>query len=347
MPVILRQLAEWVGGEVVGDADTPIDAARPLSDAQAGDITFAEDDRHIEQMHHCPAAAAVVPLKTTLTVKPLIRVGDPLMAFAQIAQRLKGPPPPPPTGVHPLACVHPTATIGHDVCIDPFAVIGPGCVIGARCRIGSGVNLGSNCHLGDDVTLHPNVVLYAGCILGRSVIVHSNTVIGADGFGYRPHDGRQVKVPQLGHVEIGDDVEIGACTTIDRGTFGPTRIGAGTKIDNLVQIAHNCQVGQHNLFVSQVGIAGSSSAGDHVVIAGQSGIADHIHIGARAIIGAMAGVHKNVPDGAAMLGIPATPIIEQKRILKTLEKLPKMRQELMQIKKALRLPDEPADDATT
>jgi len=346
VPIMLRQLADWVGGEVAGDGNTPIDAARPINDAKPGDITFADDDRHVEQMHLCPASAAVVPLKTTLVGKPLIRVRDPLMAFAQIALRLRGQPPAPTPGIHRQACINPTATIGRDVRIDPFAVIGPGCVIGDRCHIASGVNIGANCRLGDDVLLHPNVVLYDGCLLGARVIIHSNSVIGADGFGYRPHEGRQVKVPQLGYVEIGDDVEIGACTTIDRGTFGPTRIGAGTKIDNLVQVAHNCQVGQHNLFVSQVGIAGSSSTGDHVVIAGQSGIADHIHIGHRAVIGAMAGVHKSVPDGAAMLGIPATPILEQKRILKTLEKLPSMRQDMIRIKKALRLTDEPTDDAS-
>src|SRR5581483_11593935 len=144
---------------------------------------------------------------------------------------------------------------------------------------------------------------------------HSNTVIGADGFGYRMQGGRHLKVPQLGHVEIGSDVEIGACTTIDRGTFQATRIGAGSKIDNLVQVAHNCQVGRHNLLVSQVGIAGSSSTGDYVVIAGQVGIVDHVHIGDRAVIGAKAGVTKDIAPGERMLGAPATPEREQKRIM--------------------------------
>src|SRR5204863_701111 len=145
-------------------------------------------------------------------------------------------------------------------------------------------------------------------------IVHANAVIGADGFGYRTQAGKHVKVPQLGRVEIADDVEIGACSTIDRGTFGPTRIGTGTKIDNLVMVAHNCRIGRHNLFVSQVGIAGSTTTGDYVVMAGQVGVADHLHIGDQAILGAKAGVHKDVPAGARMLGAPATPDREQMRI---------------------------------
>ena len=156
-------------------------------------------------------------------------------------------------------------------------MVGEGAVLGARCQIHAGAFVGRDCRLGDDVVLHPHAVLYDDCTLGHRVIIHANAVIGADGFGYRTQNGRHVKVPQLGRVEIGDDVEIGACTTIDRGTFGPTRIGAGTKIDNLVMIAHNCQIGRHNLLVSQVGIAGSCTTGDYVVMAGQSGMADHFH----------------------------------------------------------------------
>jgi UDP-3-O-[3-hydroxymyristoyl] glucosamine N-acyltransferase len=174
-------------------------------------------------------------------------------------------------------------------------------------------------------------------VLGSRVIVHANAVIGADGFGYRFQNGRHVKVPQLGGVEIGDDVEVGACTTIDRGTFQATRIGEGTKIDNLVQVAHNCRVGRHNILISQIGIAGSCSTGDYVTIAGQAGLADHVHIGDRVMIGARAGVTKDIPAGERWLGAPATPEREQKRILMTLEKLPEMRRDLQQIKRRLGL----------
>ena len=167
--------------------------------------------------------------------------------------------------------------------------------------------IGEDCKLGDDVVLHPHAVLYDGTVLGNRVIVHANAVLGADGFGYRTQNGRHVKVPQLGSVELGADVEIGACTTIDRGTFQATRIGEGTKIDNLVQIGHNCQIGKHNLLVSQVGIAGSTSTGNYVVMAGQVGVVDHLHIGDGAIIGAQSGVNRNVPAGQplARLSRPA------------------------------------------
>jgi UDP-3-O-[3-hydroxymyristoyl] glucosamine N-acyltransferase len=183
-------------------------------------------------------------------------------------------------------------------------------------------------------------VLYDGTILGHRAIVHANAVLGADGFGYRFHDGKHVKVPQLGHVEVGDDVEVGACTTIDRGTFQATRVDAGTKIDNLVQVGHNCHIGKHNLLVSQVGIAGSCSTGDFVVMAGQVGIADHIHIGTGAVIGAKAGVTKDIPDGQRTLGAPATPERDQKRILMSLEKLPDIRRDIRKIKQQLGIKDD-------
>jgi UDP-3-O-[3-hydroxymyristoyl] glucosamine N-acyltransferase len=337
--VTLRELAQWVGGELVGDGDLTIRSARPLGEAQPGDLTFAEGERNLHQLHHSPAAAAVVSNATKPNGKPIIRVHDPIMAFARIVERLR-PPEDAPKGIHPSSSIHPTATIGEGARVDAFAVIGPGCVIGANCRIGNGVSIAANCRLGDDVTLHPHVALYDGVTLGHRVIIHANAVIGADGFGYRTHDGRHVKVPQLGHVEIGDDVEIGACATIDRGTFGPTRIGAGTKIDNLVMIAHNCQIGRHNLLVGQVGIAGSSSTGDHVIMAGQVGVRDHIHIGDRAVIAAQSGVRTPVSDGEHMLGYPALPESIQHRIWVTVEKLPSMRKMLRRIQKHLGIPDD-------
>jgi len=338
----VRQLAALVQGTVVGDADLVVKAARPLSEAQAGDITFLEDDKHASFLHNCQASAAVVPSSLPANGLALIQVTDPLSAFASIFRHLHGRPEPLPHGVDPLAAVHPTATLGEGASIFPFAVIGEGAVIGARCRLHSGAIIGRNCRLGDDVTIYANAVLYDGTTIGNRAIVHANAVLGADGFGYRFHECRHVKVPQLGHVEIGDDVEIGACTTIDRGTFQATRVGAGTKMDNLVQVGHNCQIGKHNLFISQMGIAGSSSTGDYVVIAGQAGIVDHIHIGDRAMIGAQAGVIKDVPQGLRILGSPARPERDQKRILMTLDRLPEMRRDLQRIKQHLGLVDEAA-----
>jgi UDP-3-O-[3-hydroxymyristoyl] glucosamine N-acyltransferase len=338
--VTVRQLAELVQGQVCGDNDLVIAAARPLGEAQPGDITFVENDKHAAQLHDCRASAAVVSASLPANGLTIIRVADPLTAFVAIVRHLHGRPEPPPHGIDPRAYVHPTARVGAEASLFPFASVGEGSVVGARCRLHSGAVVGRYCRLGDDVTVYPNAVLYDGTVLGNRVIVHANAVLGADGFGYRLQNGRHVKVPQLGHVELGDDVEVGACTTIDRGTFQATRIGEGTKIDNLVQVGHNCRIGRHNLLVSQMGIAGSSSTGDYVVIAGQVGIVDHVHIGDRAMIGAKAGVTKDVPEGERMLGAPATPEREQKRILMTLERLPEMRRDLRQIKQHLGMKDE-------
>jgi UDP-3-O-[3-hydroxymyristoyl] glucosamine N-acyltransferase len=340
--VTVRELAALVHGTVLGDGETVVAAARPLSEAQAGDITFLESDKLAPQLAGSSAAAAVVSAAMPLGGKALIQVADPLMAFVAIVQHLHGKPQRSLGAIDPLASIDPTAQVGADASIQPFVRIGPGAVLGKRCRLHAGVVIGADCRLGDDVVLYPNVVLYDGTILGDRVIVHANTVLGADGFGYRFQNGQHVKVPQLGHVEVGADVEIGACTTIDRGTFQATRVGAGTKIDNLVQIGHNCQIGAHNILVSQVGIAGSTSTGSYVVMAGQVGVADHVHVGDRAVIGAKAGVTKDVPAGQRMLGAPATPEREQKRILMTLERLPEIRRELRRVKQHLGLSDEEA-----
>jgi UDP-3-O-[3-hydroxymyristoyl] glucosamine N-acyltransferase len=341
----LRQLAELVGGQVHGDGDLVIHGARALAEARPGDVTFVENDRHAHHLPRSRASAAVVSAALPVDGLAVIRVADPLAAFVTIVRHFQGADESPPHGIDPRAAVHPTATVGADPSVFPFAVVGEGTVVGARCRIHSGAVVGRRCRLGDDVTLHPGAVLYDGTVLGNRVIVHANAVLGADGFGYRLQNGRHVKVPQLGHVEVGDDVEVGACTTIDRGTFQATRVGEGTKIDNLVQVAHNCRVGRHNLLVSQMGIAGSSSTGDYVVIAGQVGVTDHVHVGDRVMIGAKAGVTKDVPAGERMLGAPATPEREQKRILISLDKLPDMRKDLKRIKQHLGITDE--DDKVT
>ncbi len=201
--------------------------------------------------------------------------------------------------------------------------------------IHSGVIIGRDCRIGDDVILYPGVVVYDDVVLGNRVIVHANAVLGADGFGYRFIQGQHVKVPHLGNVEIGDDVEIGACSTIDRGTFQATAHRRGTKIDNLVMVAHNCRIGQHNLLVSQVGMAGSCSTGNYVVLAGQVGVADHVHIGEGAVVGAGSGVPSNVGAGERLFGYPARPEAEALKIMATLGRLPELRKDLRRIKEKL------------
>ena len=350
MQVTVNDLAVLVNGQVYGDGERIVHAAKPVAEAGPQDLTFVENERNARLLKTCRAAAVVAPasladrlsefagdLERTFTV---VKVKDALAAFVIIMQRLHGRPEPPPHGVDPRAFVHPSAVMGPDASVHPFASVGEGSVIGARCRMYSGAIVGRYCRVGDDVTLYPHAVLYDDTVLGDRVIVHANAVIGADGFGYRMQDGRHLKTPQFGRVEVGDDVEIGAGATIDRGTFQATRIGNGTKIDNLVQIGHNCQIGRHNLLVSQVGVGGSSSTGDYVVLAGQVGVADHVHIGDRALIGAQSGVPSDVPAGVRVLGAPARPEREQKRILLSLDRLPALCKDVRRLKRQLGVPDE-------
>lgn len=337
MSITVRQLAELVEGKLTGDGSVLIHAARPLQEAGPGHITFIEGEKQARLLPACKASAVIARPGHAVNGTPCIEVTDPLNAFLAVFQFLHGQPGPPASGIDPRACIHPTAQLGAGVSLDPFVSIGSGTTIGDRCRFYAGVVVGRNCRIGSDVVVYPHVVIYDGSTLGDRVMIHANAVIGADGFGYRFQEGRHLKVPQLGTVEIGDDVEIGACTTIDRGTFQPTRIGAGTKIDNLVQVAHNCHLGRHNLVVGQVGIAGSCTTGDYVVMAGQVGVADHVHIGDRAVLGAKAGVMKDVPAGQSVLGAPAQPEREAKVMLLTLERLPELHRDVRRIKKALNL----------
>jgi UDP-3-O-[3-hydroxymyristoyl] glucosamine N-acyltransferase len=333
----VRELASLIRGTLEGDGDLMITDARSLKQAGQGHITFLEDERQAERLQQSAASAIVVPTALAVEGRTVIRSDDPLAAFIAIVQHIRGREPAPPVGIDPRAVVHPTVTMGAGSSVQALAVVGEGTVMGARCRIHPGAVVGRNCRFGDDVVIHANAVLYDGTVAGNRVIIHANTVIGADGFGYRQVQGKHVKVPQLGYVELEDDVEIGACATIDRGTFDATRIGTGTKIDNLVMIAHNCQIGPHNILVAQVGMAGSSSTGSHVIMAGQVGITDHIHIGDQAILGARAGVACDVPPKSRYLGAPAIPEAESKRIVAGLYRLPEIRRDIKRIKAILQI----------
>lgn len=337
MDVTVRQLAEWVRGEVLGDPHLVVSNARTLAEAGPGDVTFVENDKNLSAWHASKASAAVVGKSVPLNGRTLIRVPDPLMAFADIVRHLRPRPEEPHGRIDPTASVHPTARLASGVSVGPLAVVGEGTAIGENAHIHAGAVVGRFCVIGRETIIYPRAVLYDDCVLGDRVIIHSGAVLGADGFGYRTHSGAHIKVPQQGWVEIGDDVEVGACSTIDRGTFGPTRVGTGTKIDNQVMIGHNCQIGKHNILCGQVGIAGSSSTGDHVVVAGQVGIADHINIGSRIVIGAQAGVSNDLPSDHHYLGNPAVPVLEHKRVLVGIRRIPELRDDVKQIKKHLGL----------
>ena len=259
---------------------------------------------------------------------PAIQVDDLHRAFSRIVLHFRPPRAVKRIGVSPLAAVSPTAALGPDVDVHPYATIGDDVTVGAGSTIHAGAHVMAGSQIGENVTIFPGAVLYENTVIGAGSIIHAGVVLGAYGFGYDLIDGRHRLMPQLGNVVIGADCEIGAGATIDRGTYGPTVVGDGTKIDDQVMIAHNCRLGRHNMLCSQVGIAGSSTTGDYVVLAGQVGIRDHVHIGRGAVVGAKAGVANNVPDGTRYLGIPAAPEREQKLRFAAIAKLPEMRREL-------------------
>lgn len=335
MVATVEQLAALVRGRLVGDGSVPIHSARPVGEAGPGDITFIENERYARMLRTSPASAAIVgphfKWSSPGSGLPMIEVEDPILAFLAVRTHLIGASKPRWSGIHPQSWVAPTARLGSDVAIYPFVFVGDDVEIGDGTTLHPGVVIGDGCRLGSEVTIHPNAVLYPDVILGDRVEVHAGTVLGGDGFGYRMVDGRHTKVPQTGRVEVGDDVEIGSNCTVDRATFEATRIGDGTKIDNLVMIGHNNQIGRHNLLCGQVGIAGSCKTGDHVVIAGQAGIKDKTEIGDRVMIGAQAGVHRNVPEGQQVLGSPAIPVREQRRVFQMIARLPEMHKQLREL----------------
>ena len=333
MQATLAELAALVEGQITGDGRLMICGAATLRDAGSGQITLVDESEKNQHLENCRAAAVVAPRSFVPHSMPAIQVDDVHRAFAIIVQYFSPPRAMPRVGVSPLAAVSPTATIGQNVDIYPFATIGEHVTIGAGSTIHSGVHIMAGSNIGEDVTIFPNAVLYENTMVGPRSLIHANVILGAYGFGYGFADGRHVLSAQLGNVVLGSDVEIGAGSTIDRGTYGPTSIGDGTKIDDLVMVAHNCRIGRHNMLCSQVGIAGSTTTGDYVVMAGQVGVRDHVHIGDRAVLGAMAGVINDVPDGSRMIGIPATPERDQKIKQAAFSKLPEMRRELKKLQR--------------
>ncbi|MSR60087.1 MAG: UDP-3-O-(3-hydroxymyristoyl)glucosamine N-acyltransferase [Planctomycetaceae bacterium] len=337
MVATLESLARCVDGEVVGKAALEIRGAASLDKAGPQEIAFAVDDRNLRSLMSSPAGACFVGrahrgLEILKGARPsLVFVDDPLDAFVAVLKQFRPQAARPSLGISSDAHVDPTAVIGPDCNIYAGAFVDAGAVIASRCDLYPGVYVGRNCRIDDDCVLHPNVVLYHDVVLGQRVIVHASAVVGADGFGYRFREGRFEKIPQLGWVEIHDDCEIGACSTIDRGMIGPTVIGAGTKLDNLVMIGHNCELGRHNAFASQVGLAGSVTTGDYVRCAGQVGIADHVHLGQGSTVGAKAGVHKSIPAGETHIGAPARPEKEEFRIMMATAKVPEMRKQLREL----------------
>lgn len=332
MSLTVAQVAQHLQGQVVGDDSVELTGLAPADRAKASELTFAENASYFAAAEHSQATAILVAEPFESSSKILIRVANARVALARVLP-LFFPPEEHPCGIHPSAAIADSARV------DPTAHIGPNCVLGARVRLGArcvlmgGNDLRADCHLGDDVSLFPNVVLYRQTHLGHRVTIHAGSVIGSDGFGYVLDQGRHRKVLQLGNVIIHDDVEIGANVAIDRGTLGSTVIGQGTKIDNLVHVAHNVVIGQHCLILGQVGFAGSTTLGDYVVVASQSGIADHLKLGNQALVGAKSGVMRDVPDGGRVLGIPATADRQAKRQMIALQQLPELLRRTRELEK--------------
>jgi len=335
MGLPLFEIARLVDGNLTGNENLVIEGAATLSVARPGEITLADHSKLAAQLSRCEASAVIVPGSFQPTDRPYITVSDVHAAFAKVVAHFRPPRQSRCDGISPAAYVDPTANLGADVQVHPQAFIGADVEIGEGCAIHSGVRILDGCKLGSNCTLFPGVVLYENTVLGRQVIVHANAVLGAYGFGYSTIDGRHKLCAQLGYVEVGDQVEIGAGTTIDRGTYGPTLIGSGTKIDNLVQIGHNCRIGRHNLICSQVGIAGSCSTGEYVVMAGQVGLADHLHIADGAMLGAKAGVMTDALPGKRYLGAPAVEERQFFRSISLIQQLPEIRRQLHEAQRAL------------
>jgi UDP-3-O-[3-hydroxymyristoyl] glucosamine N-acyltransferase len=328
MQATLTELAILVDGRLVGDGSIVVHGANPLGEAGPGDITLIDRADRVDALTLTRATAVIAPHSFSPDGLPVILVDDVHRAFSAVVARFRPPRPKTRVGISPLAVVSPTARIGRNVDIYPYATIGDNVEIGDESIVHAGVHIMSGVKIGEQATLFPNAVIYDDSVIGPRCVIHANAVIGAYGFGYCCVDGQHRLSAQLGHVVLEADVEVGAGTTIDRGTYGSTVIGEGTKIDNLVMVAHNCRIGRHNMLCAQVGIAGSTTTGDYVVMAGQVGVKDHVHIGSHAVLGAMAGVIGDVPADARLVGIPATPEREQMIKQVALSKLPEMRRQL-------------------
>lgn len=335
MRTTISEIASLVEGDVVGDESKVVEGIASLDEADASSVSFLINARQADRLTSISAAAVIVPLEIRQAPVPIIRVSSPGHALVTLLSKYMPVPPPTDAGIHPTASIDPTAEVPETASIGAHVTIGPDSVIQDGVSIGAGCTVGASCRIGVGSWLYANATLYNNVKIGKHVIIHSGAVIGSDGFGYVPGDEGAVKIPQVGGVEVGDQVEIGANTTIDRATMGTTRIGHGSKIDNLVQIGHNVNIGNHVTICAQVGIAGSTVIEDGALIAGQAGLSDHIRIGAGARIGGQAGVTKSIPAGATVSGYPARPHSKARRIEASLNRLPDLLQRLNDLEQRL------------
>jgi len=335
MPLKLKEIARHVQGELVGDGELVIDRVAPIDKAGPGEITFVSNPRYVPFVRTTRASAIIVSPKLRNLKRNLIVTPNPYLAFARAVAALMEKKPPRRPGVHPTAVIAETASVGREASIGPHVVVEEGARIGDRVTLMAGVYIGREVSIGDDTVVHPNTSIYRGSRIGRRCIIHSNVVIGSDGFGWAPNGSHYEPIPQVGVTVIGDDVSVGAGTVINRGGLGDTTIGRGTKIDSLVVISHNVEIGEDCLFVSQVGISGSVKIGNHVTLGGQVGVAGHLKIGDNVQVAAQSGVSHDLAAGGTYFGSPARPIHEMKRTVAALHRLPELRKEIRRVQKSM------------
>ena len=330
--ITLDKLAEQVGGKVDGDGSVIINDIAPIEKAIAGQISFIANNRYKKHIKTTKASALVLDLKTDANNIPCIRINNPYLAFAKLIDIFYPEERTVEAGIDSSSVIHETVKIDSSTGIGPFCHISKNSIIGKDSEFISSVFIGRDVVIGNNCKFYPGVKILDGTKIGNNVIIHSSTVIGSDGFGYAESESGLKKIKQIGWVEIDDDVEIGSNVSVDRGALEPTRIGKGTKIDNLVQIAHNVEIGQHSIIVAQVGISGSTKIGNGVILAGQVGIIGHIELGDGVIVGAQSGVGKSVPAGKTVFGSPSKDKITAMRIEAALHKLPDLLKEFKILK---------------
>lgn len=338
----LGELAALVGGEVVGDPAIEISGAADIADAREGDIVFAESPKYLKQALKSDASAVIARSKAVNSVKPLIRTTNPRLAFAKILGEMV-PQPERPIGIHPTSSIGANLQAGEGIAIGFNSFVGEDVTLGNTVWIHPFAYIGNNVRVGSGCVVHPFVSILDDVTIGDNVTIHAGAVIGADGFGYTPVGGEHFKIPQVGTVVIGDNVEIGANVTIDRARTGKTVIGRGTKIDNLVHIAHNVTIGENCIIVAQVGISGSVKVGNHVVFGGQSGVKDHVTIGDGTMVCARAGIIGDVPPDSHVSGMPAVPHKEEMRAQAALLRLPELMKTIRNLEKRIRAIEEDAE----
>jgi UDP-3-O-[3-hydroxymyristoyl] glucosamine N-acyltransferase len=328
----LKELAQLVGGTCQGPEDLKISGLAAIHQAGPDEITFVARTKFAEQIAASRAGAFIVSPELAQVPRPLLITPDPYLAYAKIAT-VFAPPPRRWPGISNQACLGANCKLGEDVSIAPFVCLGDNVLLGDRTTLLPGTVIGHGVTIGADTRLYANVTINDNCSVGSRVIIHSGTVVGADGFGFAPDGATYHKIPQLGIVVIEDDVEIGANCTIDRGALGETRICRGVKIDNLVMVAHNVVIGENSIIVAQVGISGSTQVGRNTILAGQVGLVGHITIGDGVRIGAQSGVTNSIPAGRVIMGSPALPLKDYKRMKAVQKKLPEVYDRLKALEK--------------